>query len=121
MVEVNSSSAWSACTLAFPSATSCAAADSDGSGDFTIDEVVGAVGSTLNGCPSAASLVLSNAKVFTADPDRPAAEFVAICGERIVAVGAADDARGVADAETEVIDLQGRTRSIRASTTPTST
>jgi predicted amidohydrolase YtcJ len=54
-------------------------------------------------------VVLRNGKIFTADPDNPAAEALAICGERLAAVGSNDALRGVVDTHTTIIDLAGRT------------
>ncbi len=53
-------------------------------------------------------LVLTNGKVFTADPGRPWAEALAIRGERIAAVGSAAEVRALAGPQTRVIDLRGR-------------
>lgn len=56
-----------------------------------------------------ADIILVNGKIFTSDVARPAAESVAIAGERILAVGASDDIRKLANVKTRVIDLAGRT------------
>lgn len=60
------------------------------------------------GAQPAADLIVTNAKIWTVDPVQPAAEAVAVIGERIVAVGsraAADSWRGP---KTKLIDAQGR-------------
>lgn len=53
-------------------------------------------------------LILTNAKVFTADPERPWVEAVAIAGERIAAVGSSSEVAALAGEGTEEIDLAGR-------------
>lgn len=59
--------------------------------------------------PAAPDLVLLNGKVFTSDTSRPWAEAIAIRGERIFAVGSTNDIRELADADTKVVNLLGRT------------
>ncbi len=54
-------------------------------------------------------LILFNGKIFTADPQLPRAEAIAIRGESIVAVGASADLKPLADAHTKLMDLKGRT------------
>ncbi len=49
-----------------------------------------------------------NAQVFTAEPDHPYAEAVAVRGERILAVGALARGRTVAGAAARRVDLKGR-------------
>jgi predicted amidohydrolase YtcJ len=56
----------------------------------------------------AADLVVTGAKVWTGDPQHPSADGVAVIGERIVAVGAADEIERWRAATTTVIDAQGR-------------
>jgi predicted amidohydrolase YtcJ len=54
--------------------------------------------------------ILFNAKVFTAEPDNPYAEAVAIRGEKILAVGnLAEVEKAVAGEKSERIDLHGKT------------
>jgi predicted amidohydrolase YtcJ len=53
-------------------------------------------------------LVLANGKIHTVDRAVPPAEAVAICGERIAAVGATDEIRKLAGPTTRVIDLAGK-------------
>ncbi|MBM3294160.1 MAG: amidohydrolase, partial [Candidatus Aminicenantes bacterium] len=55
-----------------------------------------------------ADRILVNGKIWTGDPDRPAAEAVAFLGERIVAVGTSAEVRRAASATAETIDLGGR-------------
>src|SRR5205809_6605879 len=52
------------------------------------------------------TLALVNGRIWTADPSKPAAEAVAIAGERIIAVGTTADIRAKAGAA-ETIDLAG--------------
>lgn len=57
--------------------------------------------------PEPPTLLLTNARVWTADAARPWAEAVAIRGERIVFVGSATEAESLRAAETRVEDLGG--------------
>ncbi|HTV00542.1 MAG TPA: amidohydrolase [Luteitalea sp.] len=57
--------------------------------------------------PSADVLIV-NARVYTVDPDRPAAQAIAIRGSRIVAVGSDADVRALSGRATQVIDAGGR-------------
>ena len=57
---------------------------------------------------AAPSIVLINGKVFTGDAARPAAEAIAIEGNKISAVGTNAEIRALADAKTQVIDVGGR-------------
>jgi predicted amidohydrolase YtcJ len=56
-----------------------------------------------------ADLVLKNARLLTMDAARPAADFVAIKGDRIAAVGGRADLDTVVGAGTRVVDGEGRT------------
>ena len=56
-----------------------------------------------------ADLLLVGAKVLTGDSNRPAAEAVALAGERIRAVGPSAEIRRLAGPRTRVVDLRGRT------------
>ena len=84
---------------------SCAVADRDGSGAVLVNEVLGGVGAAIDGCPAGADVVLRGGAIFTADPDNPRAEALAICGERLAAVGSDAALAGVVDAHTTVIEL----------------
>jgi predicted amidohydrolase YtcJ len=55
-----------------------------------------------------ADLVVTRAKVWTGDPQRPIAEAVAVLGDRIAAVGAADEIDRWRGSATTVIDAAGR-------------
>ncbi len=54
-----------------------------------------------------ATLLLLNGTFYTADSLNPSASAVAISGDRILALGTDADMRLLADANTEIIDLQG--------------
>ncbi|HEV8703138.1 MAG TPA: amidohydrolase [Candidatus Polarisedimenticolia bacterium] len=56
----------------------------------------------------AADLIVTNAKVFTADPARPECAAVAILGERIVAAGSRAEIEAWRGPATRVIDAGGR-------------
>ncbi|HYY72721.1 MAG TPA: amidohydrolase family protein, partial [Candidatus Bathyarchaeia archaeon] len=55
-----------------------------------------------------ADLILTNAKIWTVDKSRPAAEAVAILGDRIVAVGTAAEIALWRGPNTKVIDAGGK-------------
>ena len=54
-----------------------------------------------------ADLVLINGDVYTLDEERPAAEAIAVRGERIVVVGSNAEAEALVGRDTRVIDLGG--------------
>ncbi len=56
---------------------------------------------------SAADLILTNGRVYTADSELPWATSIAISGEKILAVGSATNILVTADNDTLVIDLNG--------------
>lgn len=58
--------------------------------------------------PAPADLIFTGGRVHTVDPAMPAAQAVAVAGERIVAVGSADDISEFRGPSTEVIDLTGK-------------
>ncbi len=64
--------------------------------------------STLAGAGDV-DLVLLHGKIWTGNPSQPAAEAVAISGNRIVAVGASTEIAKSIGARTKVLDLHGRT------------
>ena len=53
--------------------------------------------------------ILSNGKILTVDADFSIVEAIALDGERILAIGSNQDILALADPETEIMDLQGRT------------
>ncbi len=57
----------------------------------------------------AADLIITNARVWTVDPDRPTAEAIAVLRDRIVAIGAAADVAAWRGENTRLIDARGRT------------
>lgn len=95
--------------------SACGAGDGNRDGAITIDELTAGVDAALGGCPPGVDVLLRNGNVFTADPNRPVAEAVAIVKfpfagfGMITAVGTNDELSGLADAHTQVIDLGGRT------------
>ncbi len=58
---------------------------------------------------SANERILFDAKIFTADPQNPYAEAVAIRGEKIVAVGNLTEVEKSVSKDAERVDLQGKT------------
>jgi predicted amidohydrolase YtcJ len=60
------------------------------------------------GATPAADLVVTNARIWTADPARPEAEALAVIGERIVAVGSTAEILAWRGAATRVVDAGGR-------------
>ena len=57
--------------------------------------------------PLGAELLLKNAVIWTANPDQPIAEAIAIRADTIMAVGTTVDVQVYANDSTEVIDLEG--------------
>jgi len=55
-----------------------------------------------------ADLILTNAKVWTVDKDKPLAEAVAVKGDKILAVGTIRDIDKLKGSKTEIIDLNGK-------------
>lgn len=67
------------------------------------------LGAALAGCaPPAPDLVLTNARIFTADADQPWAEAIAVRGDRITAVGTTSEIGRLAGPRTVRRDLAGR-------------
>jgi len=56
----------------------------------------------------AADLIITNAKVWTVDQDRPRAEAVAVLGERIVAVGSSAEMDAWRGPRTRMLDAHGK-------------
>src|SRR5713101_5768968 len=65
-----------------------------------------------------ADLIITNAKVWTVDKTHPAAQAVAVLGDRIVALGSNADIDAWRGASTHVIDAAGKLL-LPASTMPT--
>lgn len=55
-----------------------------------------------------ATMVLHHGKIFTANPDQPWAEAIALRGKRVVAVGSNSDVVALAGAGARIYDLGGR-------------
>jgi predicted amidohydrolase YtcJ len=58
---------------------------------------------------SPATVIITNARVLTMDPDRPDAGAVALAGERVLAVGDESEIAALAGPDCEVIDAGGAT------------
>lgn len=58
---------------------------------------------------SATERILFNAKVFTANPENPYADSVAIRGQKIIAVGTLPEVAKTVSADAERVDLDGKT------------
>ena len=56
-----------------------------------------------------ADLILKNANVITVDPGQPAAELVAIRGDRILLVGGNESLESVRGAKTKILDCRAKT------------
>lgn len=69
--------------------------------------LLGAIACTAQERPSA-DLIVTNAKVWTVDANRPQAEAVAVIGDRIVGVGSSAEMDQWRGAKTEVIDAGGK-------------
>jgi predicted amidohydrolase YtcJ len=59
------------------------------------------------GAQQGVDLAIVNAVVYTGDAQRPAAEALAVSGDRLVAVGTSAEVRRLAGARTRVIDARG--------------
>src|SRR5205814_3684750 len=55
-----------------------------------------------------ADLVLTNGRIVTVDDGRPEAQAMAVSGDRVEAVGTADEIKRLIGPNTKVIDLQGQ-------------
>ena len=66
-------------------------------------------GSTLWSQENSADRIFFHAKIFTADPQNPYAEAVAIRGDKIIAVGTLPEVAKSVSASAERIDLEGKT------------
>src|SRR5258708_8565375 len=64
---------------------------------------------SLSAQESSADRIFFHAKIFTADPQNPYAEAVAIRGDKIIAVGNLSEVAKSASANAERIDLEGKT------------
>ncbi len=69
---------------------------------------LGAIAPVVHGQACDPDLVLHNGRIYTVDPARPWAEALAICGERIVAVGTSADVLAATRPGARRIDLHGR-------------
>ena len=69
--------------------------------------VVGAT-QTVNAAEASGEVIFVNGRVFTAEPDRPYADAVAIRGDRIIAVGARSAVEAAAGSGAKHVDLQGK-------------
>ncbi len=56
-----------------------------------------------------ADLIITNARVITMDPEQPFAQSLAIAGNKIIAVGSADDVKSLRTNHTRVVDAQMKT------------
>lgn len=54
------------------------------------------------------TLIVFNATVHTMDPGKPTAEAVAVYGQRVIAVGTNKEIKGMARADTRLIDARGQ-------------
>jgi predicted amidohydrolase YtcJ len=70
---------------------------------------VGLGASSVHAQGSANERLFFNAKIFTAEPEHPYAEAIAIRGGKIVAVGAFPEVAKSVSANAERVDLQGNT------------
>ncbi|AYB30452.1 amidohydrolase [Chryseolinea soli] len=65
-------------------------------------------GGALQAQTKASQKILFNGKIFTANPNQPVAEAVALSGDKIIAVGSMVDVQKALKGETTQIDLQGK-------------
>ncbi|TIO82712.1 MAG: amidohydrolase, partial [Mesorhizobium sp.] len=57
--------------------------------------------------PQTADLIVENASILTMDPDTPAAQAIAIKGDKIIAIADRDSVRDCKGPATRVVDAQG--------------
>ncbi len=57
----------------------------------------------------AADWILQNARIYTQDPEQPIVEAIAVVGERVGAVGRAEEVRAWQSPRTRILDLGGAT------------
>lgn len=57
---------------------------------------------------AAADLILVNGRIFTADHHLPQVQAMAVEGDKVIATGSNEQIRGLADADTQVLDLAGK-------------
>jgi predicted amidohydrolase YtcJ len=69
---------------------------------------LGALAPAVIGAQSRADLVLVNGKIYTVDNTRPIVSALAVRGGRVLFVGSNAEARVLANASTQVIDLNGK-------------
>ena len=69
-----------------------------------------AIGTTLlrDELPSSPDMIVTNARIWTANPAQPVAEALAIRGDRIISVGTGAEIRRLAGPQTNVVDLHGK-------------
>ncbi|MGD8832773.1 MAG: amidohydrolase, partial [Pseudomonadales bacterium] len=65
------------------------------------------LGATTAAAEPAADLILTDARIYTADETAPWAEAIAVAGDKILAVGSSAGIAALADKHTRVIDLDG--------------
>jgi hypothetical protein len=76
---------------------------------FVLGFIMHPYAATASGsAPCVPDTILVNGRIHTVDAGRPSAEAVAICGERIGAVGNNAEIRALAGERTRVIDVNGR-------------
>lgn len=68
----------------------------------------GGAGGIETDCAEEANLILANATVITMNPQQPAAESLAVCRNRILAVGSDAEVEQYRGADTEYVDLGGQ-------------
>ncbi len=75
---------------------------------FTLLSACGSQEQSQTAAGAPAERIFTNGRIYTADKDRSFAEAIALRGDEIIAVGAADDMAALAGDETQTIDLGGR-------------
>ena len=70
---------------------------------------IGAIGGPAHTQTAPADLVMTNGTIITVDPRDTIAQALAVRGGKIVFVGSTAEAKALIGAQTQVIDLAGRT------------
>ena len=75
----------------------------------SVDSIDGGSAETTADAIAAPDQILSNGKILTVDADFNIVDAIALDGDRILAIGSNEEILALADPETEITDLEGRT------------
>jgi cytosine/adenosine deaminase-related metal-dependent hydrolase len=75
---------------------------------FAVAQAVGWLGLAVGAYAQHADRIFVNGKIWTGDDAKPAAQALAVSGDKLLAVGSDQEIRALARADTAVVDLKGR-------------